>query len=130
MNNVKPNNLHRWGLVWIVIGFVCLVTEMFGLDNPLWTLASVLCVILVAPPTPPVTWRRRVIEFVVWGCVLVVVVFAVVWIALAAGLKAGLLFACGALLIGIVMQIWAELGSRTAENQGPLALLIEKIKRI
>jgi hypothetical protein len=131
MQGNQASNLQRWGLTWIVIGFVILVTEMFSLDNPLWTLVTVLLIILVAPPTPPTTWLRRIIEFVVGLCILIVVIFAIVWIAQSTGLQAGLIFASGSLLIGIVLQIWASLKSYSAAtNPGPFDALIERIRRL
>ncbi len=126
----RMNDLRRWGLAWIVIGFLILVTGLFNLDHPIWTAFGMLVVMLVSPDiTRPRRWLFRLIALVIGMLVLIFALLGLLGVAEAFHLNPGLVFSATALFIGIILQIWAEINSGAA-TQGQTNPLIEKIKRL
>jgi apolipoprotein N-acyltransferase len=131
MPSNKASNLRRWGLTWIVIGFFSLLTELFGIDNWLWTTLTMLLVILVSPSSnAQIHWLRRTIAFVGGMGTLAVVVIGIIWLGEKMGFEPAFGFAAISLLIGIVLQVWGEMSLQSQITQEAFGPLIEKIKKL
>ncbi len=118
-------------MTWIVIGFLCLIKELFPIGDSVWNVLGLLLVILVSPAVNSrAHWLRRALEFVGGMCALVVAVIAIVWLSEKTGLNAGLALSVIALFIGIILQVWGEWFGQSQTTQEAFRPLIEKIKNL
>jgi hypothetical protein len=127
----KTNNLRRWGLTWIVFGFLTLVTELFSIDHILWTIFGVLVMLLVSPASKPQgNWLRIIVEFIGALLLLGIAIVLITWLSMTFSFNPVHAFSAISLLIGIVLQIWGEMTEQYQTRQDALNAIAEKIKTV
>jgi len=127
----KTYLLRRWGLWWVIIGFLVLLQELFGLNFFLIAMALVL-IGVAAPRTKRQTrWIRSVLEYAGYLVVFIIVFYGLIWFSKALGLNTGMVLSATSLAIGILLQIWAEIRWQS-ESSGSDAVnrLIDKVRHL
>jgi hypothetical protein len=126
------HRFRRWGLNWIVIGFLVLVQVVFNLNGSWWLILGVLLISLLMPERKPSTsWGQTVLGNTGYLLIFIIVMIGLLYASSMLHLNTGLFLALISLTIGIVMQVWTEI-TWDAQRAGatPTARIIERIRRL
>ena len=93
---------------WIILGFLALLQDLFGLNFLIIALGLILMGI-AAPRTKRKThWMRGVLEYVGYLAAFIVVFFGLFWLSKVFALNTGTVLSAASLAIGIFMLVLAE----------------------
>jgi hypothetical protein len=105
----KTYLLRRWGLSWIILGFLVLLQDLFGLNFFIIALGLILMGIATPTAKHKTHWMRGVLEYVGYFTAFIVVFFGLIWLSKVFALNIGTVLSATSLAIGIFLQVLAEL---------------------
>jgi len=132
-NNLTERRAHllrRWGLVWIIIGFLFLLQEIFGTNFFLTFLALVL-IGIARPETAHRTDRvRSMLVYAGYLVIFILLFYGLTRLIKAFVLNDGLVLSVTSLSIGIILQIWEILWRSRLSGNDAAGRMINKIRRL
>ena len=122
--------LQRWGFLWVVLGFLVLLQELFGLNSFGIVLALILTGIAIPKGIRHAYQLWSALEYLGYLTGFIVVFYGLIWFSKALNFNTGLALSIASLAIGIVLQSWAEILRRSQSPGEATNPLIDKIRRL
>lgn len=127
----KAYRLQHWGFTWIVLGFLVLIQELFGLNSLVLALAAILIGIALPKARPQASRLRSVLEYAGYLSTFIIVPYGLIWLSKVLHLNTGLVLSLASLAVGILLQAWAEILRRSQSPEDrPAYPLIDKIRHL
>ncbi len=126
----RTYRLQSWGFLWVVLGFLVLLQELFGLNS----LGMALAVILVGIAIPRGIRRASriwsALEYLGYLAGFIIVFYGLTRFSKVLNFNTGLALSVASLSIGIALQSWAEILRRSQSPDMATNPLIDKIRRL
>jgi hypothetical protein len=109
--SLRAYRLRRWGLYWIVTGFLALTLNLVKPPEIIFFILAGLLLGIIQPKSE--LWHRhwiwRILISAGTFALFILIFFILSWVSVMYHLDLGILLTMVSLAIGIALQVWAEI---------------------